>query len=92
MEKYKAKLAAGGKASARFLPKAIAFQNREAAMNKISKLIQKLNSKTEMKSEQELDITLLPHPLLGKLTFREMLYFTAYHAEHHEKATRKNLA
>jgi hypothetical protein len=25
----------------------------------------------------------LPHPLLGKLTLREMLYFTAYHADHH---------
>lgn len=33
--------------------------------------------------EKSLDKYLLPHPLLGKLTVREMLYFTCYHTEHH---------
>jgi len=26
---------------------------------------------------------LLPHPLLGKVTVREMLYFTIHHVQHH---------
>ncbi len=34
-------------------------------------------------SEPALDRYLLPHPLLGKLTVREMLLFTVYHNAHH---------
>lgn len=43
-------------------------------------------------SEQELDQTILPHPLLGKITLREMLYFTIYHVEHHHHLTKNNLS
>ena len=32
-----------------------------------------------------LDKYQLPHPLLGKITVREMLYFTIYHTQHHRK-------
>jgi hypothetical protein len=92
IEKYHAKLAAGGVASAQFLPIAVSFQDRETAIAKVNALVQKLNKRVADKSEETLDKLILPHPLLGKLTFREMLYFTVYHAEHHEKATRKNLA
>ena len=41
-------------------------------------------------SEKDLDKYKLPHPLLGKLTVREMLFFTIYHNEHHLKAMLKN--
>ena len=34
-------------------------------------------------SESSLDRFKLPHPLLGKLTVREMLFFTIFHNEHH---------
>jgi hypothetical protein len=34
-------------------------------------------------SERSLDRCRLPHPLLGKLTVREMLFFTLYHNLHH---------
>ncbi len=34
-------------------------------------------------SDRSLDRYQLPHPLLGKLTLREMLIFTAYHQVHH---------
>lgn len=34
-------------------------------------------------SEAALDRYQLPHPLLGKLTVREMLFFTVYHNAHH---------
>ncbi len=34
-------------------------------------------------SEAALDRYRLPHPLLGKLTVREMLFFTVYHNAHH---------
>jgi len=35
-------------------------------------------------SEADLDRYRLPHPLLGRLTVREMLLFTLYHYEHHK--------
>ena len=36
-------------------------------------------------SEDDLDLYVIPHPLMGKLTFREILYFTIYHVKHHKK-------
>ena len=33
--------------------------------------------------DADLDRYVLPHPLLGKLTLREMLFFTLYHNYHH---------
>lgn len=40
-------------------------------------------------SDEELDSIVCPHPTIGKLTSREMLYFTIYHAEHHANSLRK---
>ena len=36
-------------------------------------------------SEEELDRYRLPHPLIGKLTLREMIFFTLYHNAHHAR-------
>lgn len=36
-------------------------------------------------SEKDMDKRLLPHPLMGKITVREMLYFTHFHIHHHRK-------
>jgi hypothetical protein len=33
--------------------------------------------------EGDLDAYSIPHPLLGNLSVRQMLYFTAYHTRHH---------
>jgi hypothetical protein len=42
--------------------------------------------------ENALDRRLLPHPLLGRLTVREMLFFTVYHNRHHVDVVRGRLA
>jgi hypothetical protein len=91
VEKYHAKLATGYKASAAFLPKSVGVRNRESLSKRLHALIDSLVSRVDTFSEEQLDLFILPHPLLGKLTLREMLYFTIYHAEHHEKLTLKNL-
>ena len=91
VDKYHSKLAMGGRASGRFIPKGFLFEDREKTIARLLNLVQKLNRYVEQTTEDDLDFYLLPHPLLGKLTWREMLYFTAYHAEHHEKAIVKNL-
>ena len=81
--KYKTKLAAGGKASGPFIPPAINFEKKEELIKKYKQQKQKLISKIEKQSENDLDTYILPHPLLGKVTLREMLYFTIHHNEHH---------
>jgi hypothetical protein len=81
--KYKLKLAQGGKASGRYLPK--------TTVTKKLTLIQKWQRENERYLEAvelnwddaQLDHYIAPHPLLGKLTLRELCYFTIYHTEHH---------
>ena len=46
-------------------------------------LFSELVSTTEKWQENDLDRYQLPHPLLGKLTIREMLYFAIYHNLRH---------
>ena len=81
--KYKTKLAAGGKASGPFIPPTINFEKKEALIKKYNEQKLKLITKIEKQSEKDLDVYILPHPLLGKVTLREMLYFTIHHNEHH---------
>ena len=82
---YQARLAAGGKASGRFIPPEIGFESREALKNKLLETVAQLIKRVDKFSEAQLDEYVLPHPLLGKLTIREMLYFTIYHAAHHHR-------
>jgi hypothetical protein len=50
----------------------------------LKNVVSKLCLSLDTYSEDELDQYILPHPLLGKLTLREMLFFTIYHVKHHE--------
>jgi DinB superfamily len=89
--KYKLRLEAGGKASGRFIPKPVSADQKIKLKDKLLKVVNSLCNKIDNYSEKQLDHYILPHPLLGKLTIREMLYFTIYHAEHHRKLTLRNL-
>ena len=75
-----------------FAPSQIPVEQRQKAGEKLDKLIHKLCKRLSKFSEEELDLYILPHPLMGKLTLREMLYFTAYHVQHHDKQILENLA
>ena len=90
--RYKEKLAAGGRASGRFVPPAIGAKEAEEKATAVRKQVNKLIERIDGWSEPELDGTLLPHPLLGKLTVREMLYFTIYHAQHHRALVERDHA
>jgi hypothetical protein len=81
--KYKTKLAAGGRAGGPFIPPFIGFEKKDELIKKYAAQKQKLIVKIAKQSEKDLDAYILPHPLLGKLTLREMLYFTIHHNEHH---------
>lgn len=84
--KYLGKLSNGGKAPLRFIPSTVALERKPALRELLTREIIRLNKKIDKFSESELDKFVLPHPLLGKLTIREMLYFSIYHVEHHQKS------
>jgi hypothetical protein len=42
-------------------------------------------------TEDELESYQAPHPALGMLTIRELIYFTAYHINHHLEPTRERI-
>lgn len=83
--RYQEKLAGGGRAAGAFVPPALAAHAREALSQALLREVEALCSRLERMDEKQLDAYLLPHPLLGKLTLREMLYFTVYHVEHHQR-------
>ncbi|MBX2964220.1 MAG: DinB family protein [Cyclobacteriaceae bacterium] len=89
--KYQSKLALGGKAPGQFIPKHVSVHHRDQLLKKLETIILSLTKKSENYTEDQLDKLLLPHPLLGKLTLREMLYFTIYHVQHHHNQVIKNL-
>jgi hypothetical protein len=82
--RYKHKLAAGGKASGAFVPPQLEARMAVALAYAVRKQVSLLIKRLVRWSEADLDSTLMPHPLLGKVTVREMLYFTIYHVQHHQ--------
>ena len=94
LKKYKLKLEQGGRVSGAFVPEKIPssigkkrmLENFSSEMNQLSGLIQR-----RWKDEQ-LDQFIVPHPLLGKITLRELCYFTILHTYHHLDGMKKRLA
>ena len=91
VNKYNQKLALGGKATKRFIPKFVPFEQKEIIIGKIKNTVEKLCFLTLKLDEKDLDIYLLPHPLLGKITLREMLFFTIHHVNHHQQSIKNIL-
>ncbi|MDI9311726.1 MAG: DinB family protein [Limnohabitans sp.] len=72
------------------------FQIRNIATfkkEKISKnyLIQqkKFEKRINQFNEKQLSTLIIPHPLLGKITIREFVYFTHFHTKHHFENIKK---
>ena len=88
---YQKSLLNGGKAGSQFIPKNVSIGKRKILIDDLTGLIKSLNEKIERLSEQDLDKYILPHPLIGKISIREMLYFTIYHVQHHHKTVVENI-
>ena len=95
-EVYLQALAAGGVASGRFLPRAPAAAAGDAGLSRSRALAgwqrasESLVTALGKWREPALDKYRLPHPLLGKLTVREMLFFSHYHDTHHLGIVRRS--
>lgn len=93
--RYRATLAAGGTAG-RFAPSSAPQPSdpgawQQQVIGDYATAIDALVSALARWSERDLDRYQLPHPLLGKLTVREMILFTLYHHEHHRSGVVKRL-
>ncbi len=87
VKRYKQLLTDGAVATGAYVPKRVPLKGDKSEIaNRFSGTYKTLISKISRFNEEELDLYFLPHPLLGKITVREMLYFTAYHISHHRKA------
>jgi len=89
VEKYKYKLAQGGKASGPFIPPVVLFEKKLSLLKRYERQKKNFIEKVQKQKESDLDRYILPHPLLGKLTLREMLFFTIYHNQHHLESLEK---
>lgn len=86
-------LAGGGVASGSYVP---SFEETtDAAKQKIlsdwSTLGGKIETALAKWSEADLDKYQAPHPLLGKMTVRDLMFFTLYHNLHHVNDTQRLL-
>lgn len=91
VHKYIQKLAEGVKASGVFIPPPVPLGKRKELIQKLNAAASKLASQVNGIAEKDLDAYLLPHPVLGKMTLREMIYFTMYHVDHHHKNLKTEL-
>jgi hypothetical protein len=85
--RYQAALAAGGQAG-RFAPSVQAppadlASGQDAILSRLSATVHAVQMALQRWPEPALDQYRLPHPLLGRLTVREMLAFSVYHHAHH---------
>jgi hypothetical protein len=88
---YSQRLQNGGKAPSGYVPKPVRYANRQQIADNVLQSTLKLSQSLANYQESDLDQIQLPHPLIGKLSIREMLYFTLYHVRHHHKQVTEQL-
>ena len=88
---YLALIKTGAKATKAYIPTEVYFVEKTNLISKLDYNLQKLFESLKKLAEQDLDKLRVPHPLLGKLTIKEMLYFTDYHVMHHLESIKEKL-
>lgn len=91
LSEYKSKLNEGGKAPSKYVPENITADTRATLSETLPQLIAALKTRIDTFSEPELDTLCIPHPLLGNISLREMLYNAIYHVQHHQAIAVENL-
>ncbi len=91
------KLAQGARASGGFVPQidgnpSDPRQVQQGLIQKWNEVSARVPAVLATWNDSVLDQRSLPHPILGKLTVREMLFFTLYHNTHHVSDVERLLA
>ncbi|MEO5777307.1 MAG: DinB family protein [Flavobacterium sp.] len=79
----------GAKTTDAFMPEIKLATSVEELVSQGKDLLAALISNLENWSEDELEMYNCPHPIFGKMTVREILYFTIYHVQHHNETIKK---
>lgn len=90
---YQQALANGGAAGGGFLPE-VAEETEVGRQKILAKWLEKSKQLIEKLAgwdDADLDQYQLPHPLIGNMTVREILFFTLYHNMHHVKDVQRLL-
>jgi uncharacterized damage-inducible protein DinB len=75
-----------------FIPQQVSPEQKATILLDIQKNILTIQQLLDQYTEEELNTLVLPHPLLGNLTLREMFYLMTYHPTHHLKQIINNLS
>jgi hypothetical protein len=83
--KYQRKLAEGVKAKGRFIPRPVKHGTKKEDLVNNWRQFTTIYLQALRKNwpDELLDHYIVKHPVLGKITLRELCYFTIYHTEHH---------
>lgn len=80
---YREQLAGGGKAPERFIPQVVTIADRDEWIGRVRAVTKSIKDDLLHFQEDDLDRLALPHPFLGKLSIREMMYLLTFHAPYH---------
>lgn len=86
VEKYTQKLSLGAKASGSYIPKNISISKKEHLILCFKNEQNRLLANLKNWSIADLEKHVMPHPIIGKISAKEMVFFTIYHVEHHTKS------
>lgn len=90
VEKYQKALAEGAVAKGEYVPDVILDGRVNLLMGELEKQANETLEYMVIWDEIELDTHQLPHPLLGKMTVREILLWSSYHTRHHRLRLEKD--
>lgn len=91
-KRYKDKLAANQEKAKEFNIKLRkpSLEEKQAIIERIKVQNKKLQTLTSKWKDKQLDMVLIPHPLMGRMICREIIMWTAYHTEHHTSILKTN--
>jgi hypothetical protein len=88
---YKNALVGGAKSPSLYIPKPVQYKDKQFLMNKHCKLNDLFAQKINNLSDKALDSYRLPHPIVGKISLRELAIFTSFHTVHHIELLKSKL-
>lgn len=80
---YKNALKGGAKSPNLYIPKPVLFKDKNDLIHKHKILNEAFVKKLNKHSEIQLDYYRVPHPIIGKISLRELAIFTSFHTVHH---------
>lgn len=96
-EAYRARLARGGGATGRYVPQRSDADDedpivqRTVLLSRWHRVTERFRAGVRAWRETSLDRARVPHPLLGRITMRELAFFTIFHSRHHIEAAKRRL-